>query len=138
MKPNPLYEADRWFQQAKDDLSFARLAHANRYFAQCCFVCQQACEKAVKAVFYARGERLVLGHSILRLLKDLGRDDLDELREGAKILDQFYIPTRYPNGLPDGVPSEVYTEAQAAQAIGYSEQLMPAVEAILNEYRGLG
>lgn len=35
MKPDPLYEADRWFPQAKDDLSFARLAHANGYFAQC-------------------------------------------------------------------------------------------------------
>lgn len=135
MKPDPLYEADRWFRQAMDDLSFARLAHANGYFAQCCFICQQVCEKVLKAVFYARGERLVLGHSVLRLLRDLGRDDLCELEEGAKVLDQFYVPTRYPNGLPDGVPSEVYTEAQAAQAIDYSEQLMSAVEAILIEYR---
>jgi len=135
MKPDPLYEADRWFRQAEDDLSFARLAHANGYSAQCCFICQQVCEKALKAIFYAKGERLVLGHSVLRLLTDLGRDELHELVDGAKMLDQFYVPTRYPNGLPDGVPSEVYTEAQAHQAIVYSEQLMSAVEAILDEYR---
>jgi HEPN domain-containing protein len=32
-------------------------------------------------------------------------------------LDQFYIPTRYPNGLPaPGIPSESYTAAQAEAA----------------------
>ena len=26
------------------------------------------------------------------------------------IFDTYYIPTKYPNGLPDGIPAEVYTE----------------------------
>jgi len=30
-------------------------------------------------------------------------------------LDQYYIPTRYPNGLPGGVPSRFYTDAEEAQ-----------------------
>jgi HEPN domain-containing protein len=33
------------------------------------------------------------------------------------ILDQYYIPTRYPNGLPGGLPFEVYTADQAATAV---------------------
>jgi HEPN domain-containing protein len=30
---------------------------------------------------------------------------------------QYYIPTRYPNGLPGGMPYEVYTGEQAAAAV---------------------
>ena len=26
------------------------------------------------------------------------------------IFDTYYIPTKYPNELPDGIPAEVYTE----------------------------
>lgn len=35
----------------------------------------------------------------------------------AAHLDKFYIPTRYPNGLPDLTPSQVYNSQDAAQAI---------------------
>jgi HEPN domain-containing protein len=37
--------------------------------------------------------------------------------EAAKTLDKFYIPTRYPNGLPDSIPADVYTAADAKRAL---------------------
>jgi len=32
----------------------------------------------------------------------------------AKKLDRYYIPTRYPNGLPGGVPSRYFDDPEEA------------------------
>src|SRR5439155_18855971 len=32
---------------------------------------------------------------------------LADLEEAARRLDQYYVPTRYPNGLPGGTPADV-------------------------------
>ena len=43
----------------------------------------------------------------------MGRKFEEKFNEKLKvqsILDTYYIPTRYPNGLPDRIPAEVYTE----------------------------
>ena len=95
-------EARRWWLQAENDLAFARLALRERFFAQACFVAQQTAEKAVKAIAYGLGERAVLGHSIVVLIDRYGDRvaGLRELRRDAGLLDQFYVPARYPNGLP--------------------------------------
>lgn len=42
--------------------------------------------------------------------------------------DQSYIPTRYPNGLPDGIPQEVYTADQAQDAIVGAGQILEYVK----------
>src|SRR2546428_1853218 len=59
---------------------------------------QQAGEKALKALHYRRGARMVLGHSLAELLLDLLTDhpDLSDLPDAARQLDHYYIPTRYP------------------------------------------
>jgi HEPN domain-containing protein len=64
-------EGGRWLRQAENDLAFARLALRERFFAQACFLSQQVSEKAVKAIAYAAGERLVVGHSLVELVERL-------------------------------------------------------------------
>ena len=62
----------------------------------------------------------MLGHSLVELLDGLAGDHptLRGVREVAQQLDQYYIPTRYPNGLPAGaVPSAVFTKRQADDAV---------------------
>ncbi len=112
-------EALRWFRQAENDLAFARVAVRDGFFAQACFVAQQVSEKALKAIAYGLGERSVLGHSLVELVDRLrGRaPELAALREQAGVLDQYYVPTRYPNGLPGGVPFEAFGAAQARAAV---------------------
>jgi HEPN domain-containing protein len=34
----------------------------------------------------------------------------------ARRLDRFYIPTRYPNGLPGGSPFQIYTAGDLTEA----------------------
>lgn len=89
-------------------------------------MCQQAAEKALKGLRYLRGERVVLGHSLVELLDPLAADHpaLAGLREVAQQLDQYYIPTRYPNGLPGGVPAEVFTRPQAEGAVAGARNII--------------
>ncbi len=123
-------EADRWWRQAANDLAFARLALRERFHAQACFTAQQAAEKAVKAVAYGLGERTVLGHSLVTLVSRYADRavGLGELRELAGILDQYYVPTRYPNGLAGGVPFEAFGKAQASAAVDAAERFVRFAE----------
>ncbi len=112
-------EGMRWLRQAEHDLAFGRLAVREGFHAQACFVAQQSAEKAAKAVAYGLGERVVLGHSLVELVERLKErvPAMTPLREMAGLLDQFYVATRYPNGLPGGVPFEAFGRAQAEQAL---------------------
>lgn len=121
----PKAEASRWLRQAEDDLEYARLGLREGFSAQVCFQCQQICEKAIKALRYGRGERVVFGHALVELAAPLPA--LAGFRDHLSILDQYYVPTRYPNGLPGGVPSEVYTRTQAAAAVEVAQQVVALV-----------
>jgi HEPN domain-containing protein len=119
----PRGEALRWLQQAENDLQFAQLGLSEGFHAQVCFQCQQIAEKALKSIHYGRLEkRIVFGHSLVELAGEL--DFGPEVRDGLAILDQYYIPTRYPNGLPGGAPFEVYTRAQAQSAVEFCAQVI--------------
>jgi HEPN domain-containing protein len=133
MKAQPRAEAERWLAQAQSDLDFARVGLREGFFAQACFQCQQAAEKALKAIHYLGGARFVPGHSLVELLGPLvDRDpELSSLRASARRLDQLYIPTRYPNGLPGGVPADVFSREQAAEAIDQASAFLQAASARL-------
>lgn len=112
-------EGHRWLRQAENDLAFGRVALREGYFAQACFIAQQSAEKALKSLAYGSGERLVIGHSLVELVGRLHDrfPSVAPLREIAGVLDQYYIPTRYPNGLAGGVPFEAFGEKQAREAL---------------------
>jgi len=113
--------AERWLRQAEDDYDTAVLLKNNGKFAQACFLFQQAAEKAVKALWYYYSEE-PWGHAVSRLIESFPLNEVrgkfvDELIDDAKELDKFYIPTRYPNGLPEGLmPATAYTERNARDA----------------------
>jgi HEPN domain-containing protein len=69
------------------------------------------------------GERFVTGHSIFKLLGTLQQKVSGDIIEKAKVLDQFYIAARYPNGLPGGAPYEVFTQSQANEALEHAQQV---------------
>jgi HEPN domain-containing protein len=76
---------------------------------------------------------VVLGHSLVDLLDQLSsrHPGLVELREAAQQLDQYYIPTRYPNGLPGGIPAAVFTKRQAGEAVAYAREFLATVRAAI-------
>ena len=127
-------EAERWLRQAESDLAFAELGTREGFPAQACFTSQQAAEKALKAVLYLRGERFVPGHSLVDLLERAaaGAQTLLHLRDSARQLDQYYIPTRYPNGLPGGIPAEVFSDVQAEDAVDRARSFIEAARTLLS------
>ena len=80
---------------------------------------QQVVEKALKAMAYYRGDRYVIGHSLLELLLGLAPTygQLSSMERTAMMLDRYYIPTRYPDALPGGVPFETYDQEEAEDAV---------------------
>ncbi len=91
-------------------------------------------EKALKAILYSQGSRVVIGHSVRELALRCAKIDpsFAPLTESAALLDQFYIPTRYPNGLPaPAVPSETYTASQASMAQEAAEKVLAVVRSYL-------
>ena len=133
MKPHPKAEAERWLVQARSDLGFAEVGAREGYHAQACFMCQQAAEKALKALHYLGGERLVIGHSLFELLRALltRHPALADLEEAARRLDQYYVPTRYPNGLPGGTPADVFSQAQAKEALAQAKRFVEVAGALI-------
>lgn len=119
MRKSPLEEGLRWLEQADEDLKWAKLLAREGGYHIACFLSQQVAEKAIKAFLYAQGEELVVGHSVDALLT---RACGYEPRFGEKCsswsaLDGYYIPTRYPNGLPDSIPARVFNARLAQDAV---------------------
>ncbi len=57
-----------------------------------------------------------------KLISELpaGIDVPDELEDRARVLDNFYVPARYPNGHPEGAPFEHYGPLQSGQAVEHA------------------
>ena len=119
MRPEAMAEAARWLAQAERDLAAARDLARTGHHNVACFQAQQAAEKAAKAVLYARGAEDVFGHSVRELLRSAAASApaLAALDDAAMRLDRLYIPTRYPNGLPGGIPADAFSAADATEAI---------------------
>lgn len=133
LKPDPRSEGRRWLAQAEDDLRAARVLAQASHHNLACFQAQQCAEKALKGMLYAAGEREVLGHAAGDLAERIrqSRPDFDDLAGKAQALDKFYIPTRYPNALPGGIPAQSYTPGESARALADAEAILEACRAAL-------
>jgi HEPN domain-containing protein len=134
MRKNALDEGKRWLAQAAADLHWAALLSREGGWHLACFLSQQVAEKALKAFLYAQGEEIVLGHSVARLCASAARyhPEFADRARRWNLLDSYYIPTRYPNGLPDGIPAEVYTEDAAKEAVTLATEAVDWVQHLLD------
>jgi HEPN domain-containing protein len=112
-----------WLAQAERDLEHARESRERGRHEWACFAAQQAAEKAVKAV-HLHGGREAWGHVVAKLLDALEIDVDVTLIEKAKVLDNFYVPSRYPNGHPEGAPFEHYGPIQSQDAIHHANEVI--------------
>ena len=53
------------------------------------------------------------------------------VEEGGHYLACFYVPTRYPNGLPDGIPARVYNEKAAREAVELAREVVETVGGLI-------
>jgi HEPN domain-containing protein len=129
MRREPEAEGWRWLEQAEADRHGAQLLLDGASYHLACFIAQQTAEKALKAFLYARGEDLVIGHSVAALCQWAAQLDADfeRLRQEIAPLDGYYIPTRYPNGLPDSIPARIYTRNVALETLRMADLALQLV-----------
>lgn len=135
MRRDPDTEARRWLIQARDEFEDADALRERERFYLALFHFQQSTEKALKAYLYsiARSEEVFFTHSIYELIQQAKTaDPRFGGVERATRLDQYYIPTRYPNGLPGGVPSRFYKDPEEArEAMELARAVLELAEEIL-------
>lgn len=124
-----------WLAQASQDLSQARLSATHGHHEWACFAAHQAVEKALKGLHLSVGQQ-VWGHGLGRLFRDLPvalqkhmESCVPDLVERLRILDALYIPTRYPDSLPDGAPSDHFGHLQSTDALTHASALVDAIVA---------
>lgn len=126
----PVDRSRDWLMQAERDLEQASASREDQRHEWACFAAQQAAEKAVKALHLHLGQE-AWGHVVARLLGEVPVEvEMDRsLVEKAKVLDNFYVGTRYPDGHPEGPPFEHYGEIQSGEAIRYASEILEYVRA---------
>ncbi len=84
--------------------------------------------KAVKALHLHRGQEAG-DRVIARLLHELPETISvpETLIEKGRVLDNFYVPTRYPNSHPEGAPFEHYGTLQSRKALEYASEIIDFV-----------
>jgi HEPN domain-containing protein len=118
-----------WFAQAERDLDQAHASQRDGRHEWACFAAQQGAEMALKALHLSLGQE-AWGHVVARLLSELPAAPTD-LQEKAKVLDNFYVATRYANGHAEGAPFEHYGPIQSEEAIRYAGEIVEFVRARL-------
>ena len=122
--------ARTWYDQARADLAAAVDSTAAGHHEWACFQAQQAGEKALKAFLYASGRTSIVTHSLRRLAREAATIDVTygDLDEAARLLDQHYIPTRYPNGLDtETAPAAYYQKRDAEQCLRSARSILARV-----------
>ena len=120
-------EAVRWLKQAKSDLAAASNSRDSDNHDWACFQSQQAAGKAIKSLWFFNGAD-PWGHSVLNLINSFPEGvPLDTYVEDAQLLDRLYIPTRYPNGLPELSPFEAFSRKNADAAIDAAGRIIDFV-----------
>ncbi|MFM8276346.1 MAG: HEPN domain-containing protein [Cyanobium sp.] len=126
-----------WLHQAQADLELAGVSAAAGHHEWACFACHQAVEKALKGLHLAHGQQ-IWGHGLGRSWRDLPPPvaaalaaSVSDLEDRLRILDARYIPTRYPDSLPDGTPTDRFGRLQSDDALRHARSIVEAIAAAL-------
>lgn len=105
-------EIQEWLFFVDDDLRAAHIMMEKEIFHTACFHAQQATEKVIKAYLLKKHGKVRKIHYLTGLL-DIDpevKQEFSELMDGIEFLDQFYVPTHYPDAFPGSLPEGLPTK----------------------------
>lgn len=112
-------EAESWLRRAHDDLGAARklLSGDDPFPATAAYHCQQAAEKALKAIIAGTGDPIPKTHDLRVLIARCIRIDpsLAELEDACDELTPYATEFRYPTEVPDPGLGEVQSALELAE-----------------------
>jgi len=122
--------SQQWLNRAEEDLAVARLVLDEEYPAHACFLSQQCVEKALKAFLLATINSYPRTHKVVDLLGECQRvePEFNRFLSDALVIDQYYIPTRYPDGIPGGTSGGLPDFTEAKEAVSIAEELFGFVK----------
>ena len=127
-----------WAAKAEEDNASARiLLEYDGPAATVCFLCQQMAEKYLKAFALLQDRPLKRIHDLEVLLRDCIALDgsLEDLGGDAKLLTSYYMPSRYPDDLPEDVRPEQGVSAYEA-ATRIRVRILASVDRLSETSRG--
>ncbi|MBI5123191.1 HEPN domain-containing protein [Candidatus Roizmanbacteria bacterium] len=119
-----------WLFFAEEDLKLAQISFNGGIYHGTCFHAQQTAEKAIKAYLLSNGQRVPKIHSLTGLLdlNDEIKRDFKEFSEEIEFLDQFYIPTRYPDAFPGSLPEGLPNKNDGEKALESAGKILNFVK----------
>ena len=115
-------EIKNWSDQSNDDFDSAKFNFNGKKFYVAAFLCQQAVEKALKALFlYEKKGEVPQSHSLIYLATNtsIPKNFYSFLKE----LTPKFIDTRYPDASID-LPSRIYDEENTKRLLDKSEDVL--------------
>lgn len=117
--------AKEWFQKGSEDLDLAKFVfQETEHFSRVCLLTQQTAEKYLKGYLAYHNVNPPKIHSLAALRKscETHNKQLRDIINECKILDEYYIPARYPVSTPVN-----YDAAKAKEAIELAEQIIELI-----------
>jgi HEPN domain-containing protein len=126
-----------WIRQAENDMAMAEFARSGQFYAQACYHCSQAAEKALKGLLIGLGQDPPRSNSLERLvdaLADLGLE-VESLRAlQLKALSRMTTATRYPDA--DEAPMNLFDARDCDLALGVAKSVLETVTKSLGDSNG--
>ncbi|NLC67550.1 MAG: HEPN domain-containing protein [Clostridiaceae bacterium] len=117
-------EEEKWFDFSADDIDSAEIMLKAGKYNIVCFFAHQASEKALKAFLVSKKLNPPRTHNLVDLTNLCARYDrsFKNILTAARMLNQFYIPTRYPFATP-GMKMEDPGIEMAEKALDYAREI---------------
>ena len=130
MKNLNLTEAKKWFYIGNNEFGFACLGmedKEDKFYAQVCFMFQQAIEKYLKGYLVAHNIKVKKVHDLGYLCKQCSavNKEFMDFYNDCKIVNQYYIPARYPAHWP------AHTKIQAKESYQIAKKVIKFVKSDL-------
>lgn len=125
---------DDWLYSAGLDLKAANAALREDIANIACYHSHQTAEKAIKALLLQQSGSVPKMHNLGELLNKVTSTwpEMKELEDKVRFLNQFYIPTRYPDALPGALPEGLPSTETAQRAIETAQEILDTIQPILS------
>jgi HEPN domain-containing protein len=123
-----------WLDIATEDLIVARQVLREDHPAHACFLSQQCIEKSLKGFLVSRVRSYPRIHNLVDLLNQCAQVEgtFAQYLDDCTRVDEYYIPTRYPAGLPGAKATGMPGKDDAQIAIDAAARILKFVEQQLN------
>lgn len=109
-------EIKRWWNYAVSDMKTAEYLFEGKKYKDASFYCQQAVEKALKALLLKGNRKIIKVHDLVKLARELNLSE--EILEDCERLSIVYVDSRYPDiGTKQYAKSETSIDIKIAERI---------------------